>query len=296
MLIGLVILSYGCIYGFVYVKSLREEVVVLRKVVQDYSGSIDEIRQFRDSLTVTQKRLDRAEHNNNKLFMFVEPWERCLRFQYQTKCEIGKTPPDQPPCALDILKELIESLTEAMEKAQIVHWISYGTLLGALRNKTIIPWTSDVDIVVHSQEVFKQIGSKLKRTGVLEKNGFMFFYDKSYPELGRVCITDKSAKYKRWEKIVTEDSMYYNAYVYADIYEGLDVGGDKYMVKFGPPCRFNKNDIFPLTKVQLYDRMMFSPKNYTNYLTQIYGPDFMQPPPKHLISGHGAYSESCKNG
>ena len=36
-------------------------------------------------------------------------------------------------------------------KAKVTHWVSYGTLLGAIRQNTILPWTSDADIVVPSE-------------------------------------------------------------------------------------------------------------------------------------------------
>lgn len=38
-----------------------------------------------------------------------------------------------------------------------------------------------------------------------------------------MCITDESEKYRKWEKLDREDSFYYNAYPYADIYMGVEV-------------------------------------------------------------------------
>jgi phosphorylcholine metabolism protein LicD len=35
-----------------------------------------------------------------------------------------------------------------MERFNVTHWVSYGTLLGIARDGDIIPWTIDDDIVI----------------------------------------------------------------------------------------------------------------------------------------------------
>jgi len=51
-----------------------------------------------------------------------------------------------------------------------------------------------------------------------------------------------------------------------------------------------------LTKVKLYDRQVFAPKNYSLYLEQIYGQDWMVTPAPNRQYAHGPYNEACKNG
>lgn len=60
-----------------------------------------------------------------------------------------------------------------------------GTLLGAVRNQSIVPWTGDVDVVVKGEE-YADIGKKLDSNGLLRRNGYSFFYDKKYPDIGRL--------------------------------------------------------------------------------------------------------------
>jgi hypothetical protein len=65
-------------------------------------------------------------------------------------------------------------------------------------------------------------------------------------------------------------------------------------VKFGPGCTWKAKTIFPLKRVQLYDRKVWGPNNATKYLSQLYGPRFMEPPDQRLRSGHGGYADACK--
>lgn len=210
---------------------------------------------------------------------------------------------------LDILGELALTLTEALEAAEVTHWISYGTLLGAARDGKIIPWTTDVDIVIEEKD-FKSAADKLNRKVIeklssvakclqgktLQKNGYLFFYDKKYPDLGRLCITDDNVKFKKFEKTIPESTPYYDSgYPYVDLYQAT-LKNDQYIVKFGPPCKFNKNIILPLSKVELLGRKVYAPGNYSAYLSQIYGPSYLTPPPPGQRHAHGAYSEACKNG
>jgi phosphorylcholine metabolism protein LicD len=126
--------------------------------------------------------------------------------------------------------------------------------------------------------------------------GYKFFYDKKYPDIGRVCITERNTKYLKYEKFLPEKADYYNAYPYADLYQTSTKEKNSVVVMYGPQCRFSMDTVYPLTRIKLYDLEVKAPHNYTQYLTQLYGPKFMDPPPNNLRTGHGAYSEACKNG
>jgi hypothetical protein len=46
-----------------------------------------------------------------------------------------------------------------------------------------------------------------------------------------------------------EPHHFFNFYPYADIYAGMDMGSGRYQIKYGPPCTFAAETIFPLGKV-----------------------------------------------
>ena len=141
------------------------------------------------------------------------------RFEYRNDCtEEDMNDEEQPPCQRAVLRDLIFVMTDLLEKANIRHWISYGTLLGAMRDQKIIPWTADVDVVVKGED-YSRLGKAFKNSELM-KFGFTFFYDKKYPDIGRMCIVSGD-KYKRWEKTIAESSDYFNAYPYADLYQSF---------------------------------------------------------------------------
>lgn len=255
-----------------------------------------------------QTRIRKLEQREDLLYERIErlePWERCLRFKYRraNECQEGDNPlNDKPPCVMDILAEMSVALTQALEQADITYWISYGTLLGAIRENQILRWTLDVDVVIPTEE-YGSMGKKIISEGVLEAKGYRFFYDKKYPDIGRACVTEKvGPRFTKWELPEPDVRNYYNHYPYIDIYsthedtvKAREKGPEAPVrVKFGPQCTYNVKTIFPLKKVSLYGHQMFAPNNTTKYLTQLYGPNFMQPPDMRLRSGHGGYNDACK--
>ncbi|EDO32258.1 predicted protein [Nematostella vectensis] len=51
-----------------------------------------------------------------------------------------------PICCSVVLDEILRDLVNVFHKKGINYLVLYGTLIGAMRSKTIIPWTNDVDI------------------------------------------------------------------------------------------------------------------------------------------------------
>lgn len=152
----------------------------------------------------------------------------------------------------------------------------------------------DVDVIVKGEE-FQGIGQRLQNTGILEAKGYVFFYDKKYPDIGRMCITESAKKFRKWERLQPEKAEYFNAYPYSDIYQTDTKYKDSVVVKFGPLCRFPLNVVYPLHRMTAMGRSFSVPRNTTAYLTQLYG-DWKTIPPKEKQTGHGAYSDSCKGG
>jgi len=226
----------------------------------------------------------------------IDPWSRCLRINYRKDCDDGVSlASDTPPCGATVLREMSNVLTEAMEAADITHWVSYGTLLGAARSHSILPWTGDIDIVV-TKEHYKLMEQRLKDSGVLARHGFFFFYDKKSPGIGRVCITDRSKLFIKFDKgEVVEKEQYYDDYPYVDIYQVNEAqNAPTFSVVYGPDCHWKREFVFPLTKIKLYDREVYAPGNSSAYLHMLYGPNWFEPPTPELKRKQGAYDKACK--
>ena len=53
-----------------------------------------------------------------------------------------------PVCCSTVIYNLLEKVVEAFDKSGLQYRLLYGTLLGAVRSKAIIPWTHDADVAI----------------------------------------------------------------------------------------------------------------------------------------------------
>ena len=56
------------------------------------------------------------------------------------------------------LKEMLKKISAFLEKYNIEYYISYGTMLGAVRHKGFIPWDDDIDISITRENFEKLVG------------------------------------------------------------------------------------------------------------------------------------------
>ena len=71
-----------------------------------------------------------------------------------------------PICCNEVLDEILRDFATSLEQIDTKYLVSYGTLLGAVRNKAIIPWTRDVDLALSREDiktkvVFRELQSRL---------------------------------------------------------------------------------------------------------------------------------------
>jgi hypothetical protein len=59
----------------------------------------------------------------------------------------------RPDCCTSHLAELTAFAHELLDRHRIVHWLDYGSLLGAVRDGHLIPWDKDADIGILSTDV-----------------------------------------------------------------------------------------------------------------------------------------------
>jgi len=81
------------------------------------------------------------------------------------------------------MAELLRFVDDLLNRHGILHWVDYGTLLGAVRDGTLIPWDEDVDFGILEADAQRVRALQPE----IEKDGF--FVDPSHPRLIRIAYS-----------------------------------------------------------------------------------------------------------
>lgn len=81
---------------------------------------------------------------------------------------------------IEIRKKLLFEFHNLCEKDGIKYSIGYGTLLGAVRHKGMIPWDDDIDVIV-SREGFERLNEIYNTNDCRDK--YQFLSHKNHPEI-----------------------------------------------------------------------------------------------------------------
>jgi len=177
--------------------------------------------------------------------------KRCLENKSSVKYQYQLFGEDSPICCNTHLYELLRDITNVLENYNITHFINYGTFLGAVRHKGIIPWDTDVDIGILSKDLDNI------ETVLVEELGNKYFIIKENDSYLKVYISK-------------ENSIHIDFDIWIDKGKYLEFHGDIYC---GTRI-MTKDIIFPLKKYKFYDLEIYGPKS-TEFLNIVYGNDYM---------------------
>lgn len=167
----------------------------------------------------------------------------------------------RPPCCTQHLLELTRFLHELLTDHGILHWLDYGTLLGAVREQTFIPWDEDVDFCVLEDDV----AAILALEPVITAAGHTI--DTSDPTVIRINFSAVNL-------------------LHVDVFPWEKVDG-VLRTDFNPDCEwpgnyghssFARDYLEELESVSLYDLRLPAPSPVHKFLADHrYGPDYMVP-------------------
>lgn len=114
----------------------------------------------------------RKYYNPNKTFKItdfnpaslnIQNYKRDLCNKDTQRCAFTNTKYYKtPPCCANNLKEMLFYLDDLLTKNNIEYFIYWGTLLGSIRHKGLIPWDTDIDIHIHKKDKKKLVNLKTK--------------------------------------------------------------------------------------------------------------------------------------
>eukprot|EP01116_Phalansterium_solitarium_P021262 TRINITY_DN6534_c0_g1_i1.p1 TRINITY_DN6534_c0_g1~~TRINITY_DN6534_c0_g1_i1.p1 ORF type:complete len:328 (+),score=1.98 TRINITY_DN6534_c0_g1_i1:44-1027(+) len=223
-------------------------------------------------------------------------WRTCLLVKFRQKCTDWKRDDESRiPCRAELLYDIITSVDQALTEGGIPHWMAFGTLLGARRNGTVIPWTGDADLLYtgpNGQSNFSQLVKAARDS--LYRRGFLLFQDR-HPrdkDYGRVCIGPHSEKYSKFRTVLTDEHIHYtDRFPMMDLFPARLNPEDGLYATSIFRCKYKEATVFPLSTIRFYDTTIAAPAKVDNYLSSTYGPNFMFPPVNK--SAHGDRYRTC---
>lgn len=168
--------------------------------------------------------------------------------------------------------KVFSQFCEALNEANIEYWLTFGTLLGAIREKGFISHDLDIDVAVFSDVDFEIMHEKLIRKG-FKLSRKIEIYTNNASEVG-------------FEKNYTKDSVSIDIFVFHkgeeyivythDFLDSTTIGG---LTIYNVVRRLT----LPLNGFIDYtflNNKVLIPQNYPEYLSAHYGSDYMIPNPK----------------
>ena len=166
-------------------------------------------------------------------------------------------------------KEILSIAVDVLEKNKINYWLDYGTLLGAIRNKGFIKGDMDIDLGIDINENIDHI------IKIFQNKGFkVYYYFHVIPEQkGRmVSLIYKGIILDLYNYTFNEKNMWCTIYE-QDKFDSIT---DFYKEYNTIPVFFLKFNFKIVTqKIKLFDINVRIPSNFEEYLTTIYGSDYM---------------------
>jgi hypothetical protein len=185
----------------------------------------------------------------------------CTRFTHECDFWSWGEGSLRPECCTEHLMELAEFASDLLKRHRIVHWLDYGSLLGAVREGELIRWDGDVDfgMLQHDRAALLGLADEVELAG--------HHLDQSLPGVIRIVYSDINSSHLDlflWEVrdglLLPQDDMSY-------AWPGMSA-------RLAFPERF----LGRLVDVSLYGRHFPAPAPAHEFLRDHrYGPDYDVP-------------------
>ena len=180
---------------------------------------------------------------------------------------------------IEIIKLMID-VKNIIENLSIDYWIEGGTLLGAIREKKLIPWDHDIDMgmINYSNDAIKKMIHNLKKKFYVSVKTFNNM--EGVWDLGEYRVIKVYPK----KYFFLKDELCLDIFIY---YKGNvpNVKNEVYKYVVWGKNAFHKKEFFDnLEKIEFYGESISVPSNYREFLKVKYGNDWETPKKKWNVA------------
>lgn len=270
----------------------------------------DKINTLTNKVNYMEKAIDSQNMLFNNIFVHYE-----------------LSPKDTIKYSHELYKEMLTFIDNVCKKYDLKWWLIGGSLLGAYRHGGFIPWDDDCDIALIRKDYDKfleVIQNELKennlernisvKTNFHVKNFLITFAKMNFivndTLLGFIDIfpydftNDSTNNKQRFVKVQKKARKSLNNnvdknIVLNDVFKKLKLRKEygKYVItgiedSANYFALFDSDIVFPLKKISFEDKQFPCPNDTVNYLSLVYGDDFMKIP--NVVYGHGFHDRLLK--
>jgi hypothetical protein len=162
---------------------------------------------------------------------------------------------NKPPLDIPVARENLSSFANIAGKHRIPIILIYGTLLGAVRERSFLPYDTDTDITIDRKYEYMllEINPELEKAGLL----FVRYMKQTFFNKGIIIYS------------FMRNGMYIDVYIMQKEFDGYIILGEKY-----PRKHFDELD-----SLQFYNHEYLTPHNPEGFLAYVYGEDWRTPKP-----------------
>lgn len=182
-------------------------------------------------------------------------------------------------CQLVMIR-MLKILDHICRSENISYWMTAGTLIGALRHRGMIPWDCDIDIAMTDEDyqAFLKVVHRLPSDIFFQNQRT----DPKYKSKIMAKLRDRHSNFYEWQS-QNPDARWHNG-LQVDIFFYHENKAGQLINPFRQTA-YDRNDIFPLTRIEFEGSMLSAPNNPGAYITRRYG-DYMKLPPAQLRFPH----------
>lgn len=165
--------------------------------------------------------------------------------------------------------KVLNFIVDILEREKIDYWLDGGTLLGAVRHNSFIPWDDDIDIGIKIEDLQKVVN--LVENSLKLENKYKIIDAAKLRNFPPGCfykIVGVSDNYEFLDIFAFGISQKYQKAVYKIWWE-KSLSNSHYISK--PPLHMSIDTLFPLSEIEFEHRVYKAPCNPLKYVELQYG-------------------------